>query len=170
MILSVSNQTILFLSAVAAGFGIGALYDVFRVFRKILPHPGLFVQFEDIVFWTIATLGVFYLMLDKSFGEIRAFSIFGIIIGVVLYFSTVSVIVMKAATAIIHFVKKIIFKVILAPFRLLARLLKPVLNFARRKVNKFFTNVKNLLHKLKNYARIRTRSLKRQLKIITKKI
>jgi len=123
-----SGQAWLFLTTVAAGFAIGFVYDLFRITRKTVRHNSVMVQLEDILYWLAVSLLMFYFMLDRNYGEIRFFSIAGAALGMVLYFYSLSVVVMKVSVAIIEFFKKVILtvvRILLAPVRWLIRMLMP---------------------------------------------
>ena len=87
MILSMSGQAWIFLACVALGFAVGFKYDLVRVFRRVVRHRNFAVQIEDGLFWVMAALAVFYFLLRQNFGEVRAFAVAGVIIGMGLYFA-----------------------------------------------------------------------------------
>jgi len=123
-----SGQGLLFLTTVAAGFAIGFVYDIFRIVRKTVPHSHLMVQVEDVLYWVAVSLLMFYFMLHRNYGEIRFFSIAGAALGMILYFYSVSVIVMKVSVAVIGFMQKVILAVVgilLAPFKWLVNIMGP---------------------------------------------
>ena len=128
MILSMSGQGLLFLTTVAAGFAIGFVYDIFRIVRKTVPHSHLMVQVEDVLYWVAVSLLMFYFMLHRNYGEIRFFSIAGAALGMILYFYSVSVIVMKVSVVVIGFIQKVILAVVgilLVPFKWLINIMGP---------------------------------------------
>jgi spore cortex biosynthesis protein YabQ len=166
MILSMSRQTALFFSTVCAGAAIGVIYDFFRIFRKTTPHKNAFVQIEDLIFWLAATLLMFYFMLHASFGEIRFFVIIGVSVGMLLYFATLSKLVIKIFVAVVNFMKQVVaaaFKIILLPVTLIIKLLTPPIkkcSYASRKH----------LHALRIYGKMKLRKTARHFHIIRKKV
>jgi len=123
-----SGQGLLFLTTVAAGFAIGFVYDIFRIVRKTVPHSHLMVQVEDVLYWVAVSLLMFYFMLHRNYGEIRFFSIAGAALGMILYFYSVSVIVMKVSVVVIGFIQKVILAVVgilLVPFKWLINIMGP---------------------------------------------
>ena len=90
MILSMWGQGTFFLSAILVGAIIGLLYDLFRVFRKIVKHGLVAVQIEDILFWLAAITIMFYFVFKQNDGEVRLFSLIGTFCGVLVYFFTIS--------------------------------------------------------------------------------
>jgi len=115
MILSMSGQAWLFLTTVAAGFIIGLVYDIFRILRKAFRHRQWAVQLEDILFWVAGALLMFYFMLQSNYGEIRFFTIMGAALGMVIYFCSLSLVVMRVASAVIDIIRRVL-RFLFAPF------------------------------------------------------
>ena len=137
MILSMSAQAWLFLSTVAAGFALGFIFDIFRIMRKAVTHKTWLVQAEDLLYWTLVSLLMFYFMLSTNYGEIRLFAIVGAAIGMLLYFYSLSIVVMKMAVAVISFIKKLLFgiaRILFAPVRFIIRKLKPPVRALRVRI------------------------------------
>lgn len=169
MILSLGYQARLFLITIAIGVFIGFTYDVFRIFRKIIPHSNLFIQIEDAIYWVFVILTMFRFMLHENYGEIRLFSICGAFLGMLFYFITISKLVLKISSTVINGVKYILnllITIILTPFRLVFMLFrKPV-----EKTGKFFYGrSKKILHSCKVYARIKRRNMVKSIHVIRKK-
>ena len=56
-------QELLFLgSSVLVGMGLFFLYDILRIFRRILPHGNIWIGVEDFLYWIIFTGVVFVLL------------------------------------------------------------------------------------------------------------
>jgi len=160
-----SGQAWLFLSTVLVGAAIGLLYDAFRIFRRTAPHRSLAVQLEDLLFWLAATGLTFYYMLHRNSGEIRPFVLLGVAIGLVLYFATISRLVLTVFVAVVEYVKKVVAAVIgilLIPLRFAANLLKPPVTFALQSTRK-------QANKVKRYSRNKMRRAVRNWGIMRKK-
>ena len=67
MILSLNAQAMLFLSVTLAGAFIGSIYDVLRIFRKMIPHTMLFIQLEDAFYWIGTAFFLFFMLLCISY-------------------------------------------------------------------------------------------------------
>ncbi len=129
MILSINNQLFLFLLSVFFGFVIGFFYDFLVIFRKIIKHFKFMVQIEDLIYWTISALLLFFIMLKENHGEIRGFLILGSFIGMILYFSAVSNIFLKISDKILSLIKKILivtFKILFTPIGYVLKLFKKI--------------------------------------------
>jgi len=166
MILSMPAQAWLFLTTVGVGAAVGLFYDFFRVLRKTTPHGKIAVQIEDILFWLAVTVVIFYYMLHRNFGEIRVFVLLGIGIGAVLYLATVSFWVVKAAVAVVEYLKKVIIaivRILLLPFQLLLGWLTPPAKKASATTRKH-------LRKLGRYGKMKVQKTARNVKIMRKKV
>ncbi len=173
MILSMSNQAVIFLTTAIIGVVIGFIYDLFRVFRKIVPHNDIFTYLEDAVYWVIVSIIMFYVMLNKNYGEIRFFSIFGAFLGMIIYFYTISRLFMKVSVAVVNFlvkVLKLLFDIIMAPFRLIYKLLYNPIMICKKRIKKVILGGRKVLHKSKNYAKIKKKKAISDIRIILKKV
>jgi len=166
MILSMSGQGLLFLSTVAVGAAIGLFYDFFRVFRRVATHSGWAVQLEDFLFWICATAAMFYFMLNRNFGEIRLFSIIGAACGIVLYFATISRVVLKVSVAVINFIKRVItaaVRIITLPLRFIFNLIAPPAKI-------FLSKRRKNLHNVARYGKMQMKKTMRNWSILRKKV
>jgi spore cortex biosynthesis protein YabQ len=170
---SVSGQTRLFLIALGLGFCIGLLYDAFRFLRKMVKHPYILIQLEDLLFWVAVSLITFYMMLEKNEGEIRAFIIAGAFIGMIFYFLTLSRLLLPLAVTAADFGLKVlsaVLNIILMPVRLILRLAAPPLKTLRLHTRRAARFSRSVLQKGGRYAKIKGAGTIRELKIIFKKI
>lgn len=173
MILSMSNQAMIFFTTILVGFVIGFIYDLFRVIRKIIKHPNLLIQIEDILYWIFVSIIMFYVMFSKNYGEIRAFSIVGAFLGMIFYFFTISRLFINVSMIIVEFLKKVIMviiEIVLMPFRLFYKILYAPIMFCKKNVHKNVLLAKKVLHKSKKYVRMKGTKVFHELKIITKKV
>jgi spore cortex biosynthesis protein YabQ len=166
MILSMPGQAWLFLVTVGVGGAAAAFYDLFRVLRRVIRHPRWLVHFEDAFYWLAVTVLVFYYMLHRNYGEIRFFALLGMGVGVVLYFVTVSRLVVKISVGIVEYLKKVIaavVRIILLPLRLLLAFVLPPAKKAARSLQK-------RLRLLGRYGKIKARKTVRNWAIVRKKV
>ena len=173
MILSMSEQAYLFFIAVLIGFFIGFVYDLLRIFRKVVHHGNIFIHLEDLLYWLFVAFIMFYVMLGKNYGEIRGFSILGNVIGMSVYFVTLSIFVIKVSMAVIEWIRKVltaVLKILFFPIKICLRLLSFPYRFVRKKLKSFIYVIRKVLQKSKRYARIRTAKTKNNLRIILKKL
>jgi spore cortex biosynthesis protein YabQ len=160
------EQAWLFLATVAAGAAVGVFYDFFRVLRRTAPHGRLAVQLEDLFFWIVVTVLVFYYMLHRNYGEIRVFTLLGTAVGAALYFATVSRYVVKASVAVVEYLKKVITAVVgivLFPLKLLVVWLTPP-------VTKMSRWLRKRLRSLGRYGKMKAKKTARNWAIVRKKV
>ena len=109
---------------------------------------------------------MFFYMLQANDGEIRPFSIFGVFIGMVLYFALPSKIVMSVSSTIVMIIKtilKLFFEILFTPFRILDMIFGKLLRKLIKKIKRFF---KKVLHSIKMYVKINLKKLKHFVKVI----
>ena len=166
MILSMSGQAWLFLHTVGLGVAIGVFYDLFRIFRRTMPHFSLIVQLEDLFFWVAVTGVMFYFMLSRNFGEIRPFSILGAGCGIAIYFATVSKYVVGASVAVINYLKR----VFAAAFRILTLPVRYIWLWVSPFIKKFLGNRRKDLRNTARYGKMKIKKTTREWLILRKKV
>lgn len=169
MILSLNEQATLFLLTVAIGAIIGFLYDVLRIFRKMIPHKSFFIQVEDGVYWICVVFFMFFIMMIKNDGEIRFFSVCGAFLGMGLYFLAISPIVNMVSDRVVAILKYLIllfFTILRTPFRIMWLIIgNPV-----RKTRYFIhSKTRKVLHLCRVYVKINRRNAIRNAKILFRK-
>lgn len=170
MILSMSAQGLFFLSTALAGAAIGLLYDIFRISRKVVSLAPWVVHMQDIIFWLLATIGTFYFLLQRNYGEIPPFALVGTLCGIVLYFATLSPFVRKISVAVINFTKKVIaaaIRCITAPIRFIYRLCAPPIKKICKKIYSFH---RKTLRTAGKYGKMKATKVKRNISIMRKKV
>ena len=84
--LTIADQTRLFLLALGLGFLLGIVYDLFRVVRMAftMRRAGVFIQ--DVLFFLTCAAVTFVFLLAVNQGEIRGFIIAGEGLGFLIYY------------------------------------------------------------------------------------
>ena len=173
MILSMADQVYTFLYVAGIGFAVGFFYDFLRLFRKFVKHSAALCNIQDAVYWMLVLVFTFYFMLNRFYGEIRLFSVLGFFLGMILYFATISRAVLSVLSLIWRFIAKVLsafIKIITYPIKVLVRILRVPAALFLSFFGKFNKKTKKVLHKSSRYARIRTKKLKRDLRIIAKRV
>lgn len=75
---------LLFLS-VLTGAGLMICYDLLRMFRILIPHGAWWVGAEDLCYWIYACLMTFTLLYRENDGNLRAYIIGCVFIGMAVY-------------------------------------------------------------------------------------
>lgn len=157
----VSTQGINFLLAILNGVFLGFLYDLIRVFRRMVKHPRWLVSLQDFIYWVVSSFIIFLEIFHHNDGSLRGFLCLGVVLGLTLYFLLVSKLVLCVFMKIYHIIVKIvkgILHILWLPIRLL---LKPI-TFLGKKLYK-------RLKKFGKWLIIKYKKVKRSLKIIRKK-
>ena len=104
--------TFYLLYSIVFGFCTGIFYEFFRLIRIALPHSKTIIFIEDFIYSAIAVLlyGVFVFCSATlcSAGTVRWFSVFGSVLGFIIYFLTLGKLVFKLSDKIIGLIKKIL--------------------------------------------------------------
>lgn len=103
---SIIGEAMVFGNAMLLGAGLMMLYDVIRIFRRIIPRGIIWVSIEDLCYWIVFGFSVFVLLYQETDGAIRGFIVGGIALGLILYYVIFSRWLMKWITRLIQFLKK----------------------------------------------------------------
>ncbi len=106
----VANDAELFLDALCCGMIIAVVYDLLRIYRKVIPHLNILVGIEDFIFWNIAGIYIFAVMFCSNNGVVRGFFLIGAIIGAYIYKKSLGEIVVKYVSYGINYCINIILK------------------------------------------------------------
>lgn len=171
--IEISEQTKLFFTILILGMGIGLVYDIFRILRKLFKHPDYLTHLEDFIYWVFVTFMMFYFILTRNYGELRLFSIIGSVIGMVLYFLTLSIFFIEVSLVIIGIIKRIlfiVFKIIYVPLKIIYVILSVSIKLIILIITPFMSKFNKSLKKIKSYAKIKSNKLISSIKIIIKKV
>lgn len=150
-----------FLVSILSGAILLIVYDIIRIFRRIVKHSKALVAIEDILFWVASSIFIFNMMYKQNNGDIRGFSIMGMLIGMIVYNHILSKVVVNASTTIINkiiwVIKKII-AIIFFPFKkilgFIFKYTRRFLLFLRKKLRKLFHKLLKILKKLLKTVKI----------------
>ena len=95
------------------GVFITFVYDLLRIFRRVVPHGSFLVSMEDLAFWIYCGSEVFLLMYHESNGTLRWFAVIGALVGMVLYKKLVSSLFVKYVSLILNKILDIIEKILI---------------------------------------------------------
>jgi spore cortex biosynthesis protein YabQ len=168
-----SAQVALFIYTVAIGALTGVLYDVIRLFRRLIRHSHIISNIEDGLYWAMVSIIMFYFMLNQNYGEVRLFSIIGFFMGMGLYFLTISGFVLLILTKVAKFIKNVLtaaFKILIFPIKILVNIMKTPLNFLLSFFSVKTKSVKKVLQKSKRYAKMKRKKLVNDINVIFKKV
>ncbi|QHQ60491.1 spore cortex biosynthesis protein YabQ [Anaerocolumna sedimenticola] len=133
------------------------LYDVLRIFRRVIIHNGFFIAFEDLIYWVVSSLLIFHMMYQQNNGIIRGFAILAMLIGMILYHSVFSELFVNTISTLLNQIINLtwkLFALILRPFRFIFRKIKRLFMWIFSKIKKFIQFLFKSLKKLKKSSKI----------------
>ena len=145
---TIGHETMFLGVSVLLGVVLFIVYDILRIFRRIVPHGSIWVGVEDFIYWLICTGAVFVMLYQENDGMVRGFALGGLVIGMALYYVTFSRMVIKVNVVvlkgIIGGIKKVL-KLLFGPF---FKIQKKVAHFLVKRLKKVWIAVKMGLCKL----------------------
>ena len=84
------QETISFLTFILVGVIYGIIFDFFRALRKVKKPKDFVVSIQDILYFIIVGIILVVTMCTRTLNGIRIYSILSILLGVVIYMSTLS--------------------------------------------------------------------------------
>ena len=77
------------LQVVGTAFCSGALitfvYDLLRIFRRMIPHGNFWIGVEDFVFWIWTSFWIFSVLYRENDGSLRLYTILAMVLGMIVY-------------------------------------------------------------------------------------
>ena len=129
----ITNQAYLFLIFCINGIIIGLLFDFFRILRRSFKTHDIVTYIQDVLFWILTGLLILYNIWYFNNGEIRIFMFLGIIMGILIYMSTLSNILIKISLKIL----RVIINVLELPFKTIIGIFSKIFTSLRT----FFTKI-----------------------------
>ena len=122
--------------SILVGMGLFLLYDIFRIFRRIVPHGAVWIGVEDFLYWLLCTAAVFLMLYQKNDGMIRGFAIGGVILGMLLYFVLISRFVVKVNVCILKKILGVGAKMTGFVTRPVRKIRRKIISFLRKQLKK----------------------------------
>lgn len=111
-----------------SGICIGAIFDVFRVLAGKLRLPRWTIPIVDTIYWIVATILVFRMLIYSNEGQVRIFIFLGMGIGICFYFAILSSIIIRLTLLIIRIIV-MIYRVLTRTVEIL--IIKPIIGLYR---------------------------------------
>ncbi len=86
----VRGEVFFFFTSMITGILLVWSYDIFRIFRKVVPHHSIAVNAEDLLYWFLTALIIFGMIFEQNDGALRGYAFVGILIGVWLQYTVES--------------------------------------------------------------------------------
>ncbi|MCL2578830.1 MAG: spore cortex biosynthesis protein YabQ [Oscillospiraceae bacterium] len=103
-----AEQTMLFFQSILLGALFGIAYDALRITRIAIPTARWVVSVEDVLYFLLCAVSAFFFIMRTNDGQVRLFVLIGATVGMLLYFNSLSILVMGVSEALIRFVKAVI--------------------------------------------------------------
>lgn len=133
------DQVYTFLYAILAGAIVAFLYDVLRIKRRTIKTSVTIVGLEDILYWLTAAVFLFIIVFKSNSGEMRGYIFIGNVIGVILYESLFSKIIIDASQMVINIIYKtlvFVWTIVSYPFKFIFKILAVPICFIYRQIFK----------------------------------
>lgn len=127
MDITASQQVYVFAAAAICGIGLGILFDIFRIIRKIRKPSMVGISMQDVLYWLAAAILVFWYIFTFNDGELRWYEFAGVFLAGYIYNMTLSKYTVKIGIFLCRFLEKmavIIIKILLVPIVFFYRLIK----------------------------------------------
>ena len=96
-----TQENLFTLHAMEMGIYLAFVYDLFRVFRKVIPHGRLWIAAEDIAYWCYCGVKVFLFLRRENNGILRWFAVFAAMAGIWAYLKLASPLFIKYVTMVL---------------------------------------------------------------------
>lgn len=118
----VLEQLISFFFTILIGFLIGIIVDGYRTLSSRLSFPRAVRMVGDIILWLFLAGLVFFLLLLNNWGEVRAYVLIGMAVGLIVYRQKFSPYIVCFWRMMFVIASKL-FMILLFPFRLMQKIL-----------------------------------------------
>ncbi len=143
-----ANENEFLLQSLFMGVFITFIYDILRIFRRVIPHRKFAISLEDILFWIYCAVKVFLMMHHESNGTLRWFAVLGALTGMLLYKKLFSPFFVKWVSfglqKVIGFVAKIV-SILFKPFMAVGKKAAKTANKAKKGVSSQSGRLKRLI-------------------------
>lgn len=125
-----------FVLAVLRGIFIVMIYDLLRIFRRVVPHGVWTIALEDVIYWMGTALLVFQLLYQENDGAVRGYALFAVAAGMMLYHQTLSGWLVSHTAGILNRCLRILLKPFRAVCKKAARIVRTAAGFYKKKLKK----------------------------------
>ncbi len=97
--MELTNQILIFSITILTGILLGMLFDCYRVLRNNCKPREIWTWFTDLLYWLLATVVVFTALIASNWGELRFYVFMGILSGLGMYYSWLSLYAIRLFTS-----------------------------------------------------------------------
>lgn len=153
------KQASLLLYGLSGGILMMFIYDLLRIWRRVVAHGTVWIAVEDIIYWCGCAVGFFLMLYQQNDGLVRGFIMAAVLVGMVVYLKTISRFVLSGGVWILKGIVKMIAwpaGLMIRPFRWgigkaasnIKRKKKKTERISKKRLKKLFKAVKMGLCKL----------------------
>lgn len=120
----IQGEALFFLASVSTGVLLLFGYDLLRALRAVFPGGKGILAAGDFLYWCLAGVAAFCVMVQKNSGVLRGFSVAGMLLGMLLYHASLSKWILKAFTLILRAISTAIrwfFHLLCTPWRFFSK-------------------------------------------------
>lgn len=142
------QEVVFFLHSILMGLVITFAYDWVLIFRKLFTHGRFLMSAEDLIYWFVCGIGVFYMLYRENNGVLRWFAVMGAALGMLFYKLTVKDRFVNIMSTCIHKILWFLFRIIqivLKPLKCLFSAARRFVRFIGRKLKKVKEFIKKRL-------------------------
>ena len=92
--------------AVVCGAVITVVYDLLRIFRRVITHGNLWIGIEDFFFWIWTALWSFSVLYRENDGNLRFYTIAAMVFGMIVYHQMVSELLVEVCAKLLNSIVK----------------------------------------------------------------
>jgi len=99
--------------ALLSGAFITVVYDILRIFRRLISHGNFLIGIEDFLFWMWTAGWIFSVLYRENDGNLRMYTLLSMAVGMILYHKTLSGPLVGISGKVIKKLKKGLSKIIM---------------------------------------------------------
>lgn len=122
--------------AVLRGIWILVIYDLIRIFRRIVPHGIWAVALEDVLYWIGTAFLVFQLLYRENDGAVRGYALFAVAVGMLLYHQTISGWLVSRIAGAVNWCLGLLLRPFRAVQKKIVQVLRTAARFYKKKLKK----------------------------------
>lgn len=158
MVLPVNDQLYYFLTAIAGGFFIGIMFDIYRIIRGF-DRPGkLITVISDLLFWIFTGMVIFLFFLYTNNAYLSYSTFVGLGLGLYVYFIIISRLFLNVLKWIVYYVIKffrVLIVLIIYPIKIMRYLFKLGFYQSKTAIKSGYGNSKRILKKIFNKPKLK---------------
>lgn len=142
--MELKDETISFFMFILLGILVGIIFDFFRAIRKVKKYKEKYIYLQDIIFFLVVGIVLASVLIYKLEEELRLYLFLSLFLGVVIYISTISMLIIKIFISIIKISDEIV-KFIFLPLTLYKYIFVTIYVFLTKKCKKCCNNFHNMI-------------------------